>query len=85
MIHLPQNMSSKYRFITLAAQRCNQLMRGARPRVETRSRKATTIAQEEVLAGVILEHRAELAPVPPVSAHEFAEALLPGSLPAAES
>ena len=82
MIHLPQNMRSKYRFITLAAQRCNQLMRGAQPRVETRSKKATTIAQEELLAGVIEENRAELATV---CAEEFAEALLPGPLPAAEN
>ena len=53
MVHIPQYIDSKYRFITLAAQRCNQLMRGAKPRVETRSHKPTTIAQEEVLAGLV--------------------------------
>jgi DNA-directed RNA polymerase omega subunit len=82
MIHLPQNMSSKYRFITLAAQRCNQLMRGARPRVETRSKKATTIAQEEVLAGLIGEGRPDLGGT---VLEEFAEVLLPGPLPVVES
>ena len=82
MIHLPQNMSSKYRFITLAAQRCNQLMRGARPRVETRSKKATTNAQEEVLAGLIGEGRVDLAGI---ALEEIAEALLPVPLPAVES
>jgi len=82
MIHLPQNMSSKYRFITLAAQRCNQLMRGARPRVATRSKKATTIAQEEVLAGLIGEGRADVAEL---AIDEFTEVLLPEPLPAVES
>jgi DNA-directed RNA polymerase omega subunit len=82
MIHLPQNMSSKYRFITLAAQRCNQLMRGARPRVETRSKKATTIAQEEVLAGLIGEGRADVSET---GLEELAEALLSEPLPVVES
>ncbi len=53
MIVIPQNIDSKYQFITLAAQRCNQLMRGARPRLETSAHKPTTIAQEEVLAGLV--------------------------------
>ena len=53
MIHFPQDLGSKYRFVTLAAQRCDQLIRGAKPRVESRSHKPTTIALEEVLAGVI--------------------------------
>jgi DNA-directed RNA polymerase omega subunit len=64
MIHFPQDLGSKYRFITLAAQRCDQLIRGAKPRVETRSHKPTTIAQEEVLAGLV-ELRVEAEPAPP--------------------
>jgi len=68
MICIPQHVASKYRFITLAAQRCTQLMRGAKPRLETRSHKPTTIAQEEVLAGLVDERGPEeveiLAPVP---------------------
>ena len=53
MIHIPQDIDSKYRFITLAAQRCTQLMRGAKPRLVSRSHKATTIALEELLAGLV--------------------------------
>lgn len=53
MIHIPEDIDSKYRFITLAAERCKQLMRGARPRVESHFHKPTTIAQEEVLAGLV--------------------------------
>jgi len=40
-------------FITIAAERCNQLQRGARARIDSVSQKAITVAQEEVLAGVI--------------------------------
>ena len=44
---LPKDVDSKFRFITVAAQRAKQLQNGAKPRVETRSRKATRIAVEE--------------------------------------
>ena len=47
------SMENKFKFITVAAARCNQLQRGARPRVESRSRKNSTIAQEEVRQGLI--------------------------------
>ncbi len=51
MIRYPDEMptKSKFRFITVASQRCRQLQKGAKPRVQSRSRKFTTIAQEEVL------------------------------------
>ncbi len=50
---LPRDVDSKFRFITVAAQRAKQLQGGAKPRVETRSRKPTRIAVEETLAGTI--------------------------------
>lgn len=74
MIHFTQDIGSKYRFITMAAQRCDQLIRGAKPRVETRSCKYTTIAQEEVLAGLIEERGEEPALAEPVPLRENAEA-----------
>jgi DNA-directed RNA polymerase omega subunit len=46
-------LGNKFEFIAIAAERCRQLQRGARPRIETDSRKWVTVAQEEVLAGVI--------------------------------
>jgi DNA-directed RNA polymerase omega subunit len=46
-------MDNKFKFITVAAARCNQLQRGARPKVESRSHKNSTIAQEEVRRGLI--------------------------------
>ncbi len=56
-IKYPDDLESKFKFITVAALRCRQLQKGARPRVQSRSKKFTTIAQEEVLAGQV-EHSA---------------------------
>jgi len=53
---------NKFRFITIAAARCQQLQRGARPRVEVRSSKPTTVAQEEVRRGLIAAREPEQVP-----------------------
>jgi len=50
---LPRDVDSKFRFITVAAQRAKQLQGGAKPRVETRSRKPTRVAVEETIAGTV--------------------------------
>jgi DNA-directed RNA polymerase subunit omega len=50
---LPKDVDSKFRFITVAAQRAKQLQNGAKPRVEARSRKPTRIAMQEVLQGAV--------------------------------
>jgi DNA-directed RNA polymerase subunit omega len=65
MTHLimPKDVDSKFRFITVAAQRAKQLQNGAKPRIEVRSRKPTRIAMHEVLAGTVSwEIRDEKAP-----------------------
>lgn len=41
-------MDSKFRRVLVAASRAEQLMRGARPKVEAAKRKPTRIALEEV-------------------------------------
>lgn len=46
-------IGNKFEFITVAAERCKQLQRGARPRIDTSAIKPVTIAQQEVLTGVI--------------------------------
>jgi DNA-directed RNA polymerase omega subunit len=53
--HVPLNkdLDSKFRFITVAAQRAKQLQAGAKPRVEARSRKPTRVAMQEVDAGAV--------------------------------
>ena len=66
---LPKDVDSKFRFITVAAQRAKQLQNGAKPRVEARSRKPTRIAMQEVLAeAVSWEIRDEMPPAPSAAA-----------------
>lgn len=50
---LPKEVDSKFRFIAVAAQRAKQVQAGAKPRVETHSRKPTRIAMQEVLAQAV--------------------------------
>jgi DNA-directed RNA polymerase subunit omega len=53
MFEPPQNVMSKYRFVMLAALRAEQLQAGALPRIDSDTRKATVLAQEEVAAGLV--------------------------------
>jgi DNA-directed RNA polymerase subunit omega len=47
------NFDSKYRYVLVAARRARQLQSGARPAVETTSRKPCRIAREELKAGKV--------------------------------
>jgi DNA-directed RNA polymerase omega subunit len=42
------NVDSKFRFVLVAAHRAEQLMRGARPKIEPGKRKPTRVAMDEV-------------------------------------
>jgi DNA-directed RNA polymerase omega subunit len=53
MFKLPESIENKYRFVTLAAKRAEQLQAGALPRVQETERKSTVLAQQEVAAGLI--------------------------------
>lgn len=54
MRELPESVDSKYRFITIAAKRCEQLQKGARAKITTSGMtKLTTVAMEEVLDDLI--------------------------------
>ena len=59
LLQYPDDMGDKFggkfKFIAVAALRCRQLQKGAKTRVTSRSKKFTTVAQEEVLAGVVAE------------------------------
>ena len=50
---LPSSIDSKFRYILIAAKRARQLQAGARPMVQSSSRKATKVAQQEVSGGLI--------------------------------
>ena len=53
MYKLPENLESKYKFVTLASKRAEQLQTGALPRVVTADRKFTVVAQAEVAEGEV--------------------------------
>ena len=44
---------SEFLFVEVAALRCLQLMRGARPKIDANVRKYTTLAVKETDAGVV--------------------------------
>jgi len=50
---LIEGFDSNYRYILVAARRARQLQSGARPLVETQTRKPCKIAREEIRAGKI--------------------------------
>lgn len=50
---LIEGFDSNYRYILVAARRARQLQGGARPLVETHSRKPCKVAQEEIAAGKV--------------------------------
>ena len=49
----------QYETVILAAQRSAQLHKGAKPRVDTRNVKPTSVAVEEVLAGKVAYHEVQ--------------------------
>ncbi len=53
MDRIPERIDSTFRFVLLAARRAEQLMRGARPRVEEAYFKPSRIALREVSAELV--------------------------------
>lgn len=45
---IPEKIDSKFRFVLLAAERAEQMLRGARPKMAMGELKATRIAMEEI-------------------------------------
>ncbi len=53
MPNLPPNVESKFRLVHIAARRAEQLVQGARPKMESRHVKPTRIALDEVHADLV--------------------------------
>ncbi len=53
MYKLPEDLESKYQFVTLASKRAEQLQTGALARVDVTGRKFTVVAQAEVAEGEV--------------------------------
>jgi len=47
------NVDSKFRFVILASKRAKQLLKGAKPKVKSKSKNPIRIAQIEVRSGVV--------------------------------
>ena len=50
---LIEGFDSNYRYVLVAARRARQIQNGARPTVDTHSRKPCRIAEEEIQAGKV--------------------------------
>ncbi len=48
MERIPDKIDSKFRFVLLAAERAEQMMRGARPKMDMGNLKPTRIAMKEI-------------------------------------
>jgi len=53
MMQLPEGFDSIFRYIVVVSQRAEQLIGGARPRAESRRRKPTLVARDDVDAGTV--------------------------------
>ena len=53
MERMPERIDSKFRFVLLAAERAEQMMRGSRPKVDMGELKTTRIAMEEVINDMV--------------------------------
>ncbi|HUY15603.1 MAG TPA: DNA-directed RNA polymerase subunit omega [Terriglobia bacterium] len=63
-MNLPQGIDSKYRFILVAAKRARQLQAGAKPLIQTSSKRPTRIAVMELEAGVVPFEGSRTKPLP---------------------
>ncbi len=48
-----EKVDSKYKFVVIASQRSEQIVDGAKQKVDSFSNKPTIIAQQEVLEGLV--------------------------------
>ena len=53
MERMPERIDSKFRFILLAAERAERMLRGAPPRLEADTRKSTQVAMDEIMHDLI--------------------------------
>lgn len=68
---LIEGFDSNYRYILVAARRARQIQSGARPLVDTNSRKPCKVAMEEIKAGKIKWSKIELPKSALEQASEF--------------
>jgi DNA-directed RNA polymerase subunit omega len=52
-MRIEQGFDSNFRYVMVAARRARQLQNGSQPLVDSRSRKACKVAQDEIAAGKV--------------------------------
>jgi DNA-directed RNA polymerase omega subunit len=72
MDRIPDNIDSKFRFVLLAAERAEQLLAGARPKVDDPGRKVTHVAMDEVEQGLVSWEMTEGVSAPDAEASDAA-------------
>jgi DNA-directed RNA polymerase subunit omega len=60
---IEREYDSNFRYVLVAARRARQLQNGAEPLVNSRSRKACKVAQDEIAAGKVAYVKTEEVPV----------------------
>ncbi len=50
---IPERVDSKFRFVLLASDRAEQMMRGATPKLEKRQDKVTRMAMQEIIGELV--------------------------------
>jgi DNA-directed RNA polymerase subunit omega len=68
---LEKGFDSSYRYVLVAARRARQLLSGAKPTIDTATRKPCKIAQEEIQAGKVQWNTTEPPPPPAEAAGEL--------------
>lgn len=53
VLKIYSDFDSKFRFVIVAAKRAKQLLKGSKPRLESKSKNLIRIAQEEVKQGLV--------------------------------
>ncbi len=72
---LMTGFDSNYRYILVAARRARQLQNGARPTIETDTKKACRVAQQEIKAGNISWYIPDNRPAAEVAREELDKAI----------
>ena len=62
MSQLPPNVESKFRLVHIVSRRAEQLVQGARPKIDSKHAKVTRVALEEVTADLVHWQLASLEP-----------------------
>ncbi|HWR35642.1 MAG TPA: DNA-directed RNA polymerase subunit omega [Clostridia bacterium] len=78
-MELINGFDSNYRYILVAARRARQLQSGARPLVDTQSRKPCRIAEQEIQASLVKWFIPEKPKSAAVAASELLDKALEGN------